>query len=157
MITKTKLFILFLVFANIVAACQTATPLPPITTTTGNNFTLGIGQSATITDAGLTVTLTSVAGDERCPSGMECAASGPVTLKVSVQKGNAAPAEFLLQTFTDANGDSPDFKFEGIQDSVEFDSHIFQVKAVLPYPDSRPNNIKSSEYRVTFVVTGNKV
>ncbi|MBI2332434.1 MAG: hypothetical protein HYU84_09810, partial [Chloroflexi bacterium] len=101
------------------AACLPATPPPPITAVVGEEFTLAPGQTVTIVDTGLTLTLVSVPGDERCPLEIECAETGPVTVALSAQKDAAEPVEFTLQAFTDTDGRVPEGPFEGIQDRVE--------------------------------------
>jgi hypothetical protein len=135
------------------AACQSATLLPIITAETGSEFTLGISQSATLPDTGLTITLEEVTGDERCPSEIECAMSGPVSLTISVQKDSEAPVEFALQTFTSNNGRAPDGPYERIEDRIEYEGDFIQVKSVLPYPAHGFDEIEDSEYRASFLVS----
>ena len=132
-------------------ACQSAPS--PITADLGTEFTLAPQQTATFAESGLTIRLVAVTGDARCPSGVECAISGPVTLQISVQAGASSPTEFLLQTFTDGDGRAPEGPFEGIQDRVEFDGYMIRVVAVLPYPEGFGGKVKAREYRVAFVVT----
>jgi len=140
----------------ILSACQTAaTPRPPFDTISGENFTLAPVQTATVTDAGFAVTLNSVGGDARCPANVECAASGPVSISISVQKNSESPAEFNMQTFTSDDGQAPDFAFEGIQNEVEYEGYKIRIISVLPYPQELEEVIKPSDYRVTFVVLDN--
>lgn len=149
----TTLYILLLL--ALLTACQSATPLPPLTAAPGSKFTLAPEQSASITGTGLTVRLVSVSGDQRCPIGMECVMSGPVTMTISIQKDSASPAKFVLQTFTDNDGSAPKGSFEGIKNRVEYKGYIIQVKEVLPYPAKAVNKIGDSEYRVSFLATAN--
>ena len=139
---------LFLLFPN----CQAAPPPPPITASVNDEFILRPGQSAAILSTNLALRLVAIANDERCPLKIECAMSGPVTLSISIQKGDNEPAEFILQTFTDNDGRAPKISFEGIQDSVDYEGYIIRVKAVLPYLLNRSGEIKDSEYQVSFVV-----
>ena len=141
-----------ILFFLILTSCQAAPPPPPITASVGDEFTLASGQSATITDTDLSVRLIAISNDERCPSEIECAISGPVSLTISIQKGDNEPTEFALQTFTDNDGRTPEGPFEGIQDRVEYEGYIFRIKAVSPYPINRNDTIKDSEYRVSFTV-----
>src|SRR5688572_5939444 len=112
---KAKL-VSFLLFAIcILIACQpAATPSSPGPAPLNTEITLAPGQSAAATGTNLTITFHSVVSDERCPSQMECAASGPVTVSLSVQQGNEVPNDFTLQTFTDLDGRSPNVQFEGV-------------------------------------------
>ena len=142
-----------LLFLVLLTSCQTAPPAPPVTASSSKEFFLRPSQSATILGTDLTLKLLAVSGDERCPLEIECAMSGPVTLTISLQKAKNTPAEFILQTFTDNDGRAPAGPFQGIQDRMDYEGYIFQVKAVLPFPLKRSNEIKSSEYQVYFVVT----
>ncbi len=152
---KTRSLIPFIVLVFTLTACQTAaaTPLPPLTAATGAEFTLAPDQSITITDADITIQLVGVTGDDRCPSQIECAASGPVSISLSVQKGNEDPSNINLQTFTDNNGRAPDFEFENIKNHVVYDEYLIRITSVLPYPATLSTQIESSDYRVTLTVT----
>lgn len=136
----------------LLTSCRAATPPPPITASVNEEFTLRPGQSAAISDSDLTMNLVAVSSDERCPLEIECAASGPVSLSIAIQKGESSPVEFALQTFTDNNGRAPDISFEGIQDRIEFEGYVIQVKSVLPFPIKRSGEIRDSEYQVSFIV-----
>jgi len=147
-----RLAILFLFVVLLLTACAGGTPAP-VSAAPDTEFTLSAGQTATIEGAGLTVQLIGVANDERCPSQIECAASGPVTLTISVQSGPDAPTEFTLQTFTSNDGRSPGGIFQGIQDRVEFGGYLIRVTGVLPYPTTLKDRNKLSGYSLSFVVT----
>ena len=150
---KTNLLITFIVLTTILTACQTATQLPSVTAMQGIEFTLAPDQTATITDTKITIRLIGVAGDERCPSEIECMASGPVSISLSVQQGNGVPTNVNLQTFTDNNGRAPDMQFEGIEDRTIYEGYAIRMVGVLPYPVNLTKKIKDSEYRVNLVVS----
>ena len=150
---KSDLLIIFIVLTTMLTACQTTTPLPPVTTTEGVEFTLAPDQTAMITDTDLTIQLIGVAGDERCPSEIECAASGPVSISLSVQTGDEDPISINLQTFTDNDGRAPEMEFEGIEDRVVYEGYLIRVAGILPYPANLTDKIKDSEYRITLVVS----
>jgi hypothetical protein len=143
--------VVFFILTLVLAACQ-STPAP-VNADLGAEFTLAPEQTATIAASGLTIRLVAVSGDDRCPSGVECYASGPVTLQISVQAGSSSPTEFLMQTFTSYDGRAPEGPFEGIQDRVEFDGYRIRVVTVLPYPHGFGGKVKARDYRVSFVVT----
>ena len=147
-----KFIALFLLVLMTLTACQSAT-LSPITGTLDSEFTLAPDQTVTIENAGLSIRLIGVSDDQRCPSEIECATSGPVSLSIAVQKDSETPVEFAMQTFTSNNGRAPDGPFEGIEDRIEYDGYIIQVKSVLPYPAKSFNEIEDSEYRVSFLMT----
>ena len=136
----------------VLTACQPATPAP-ITGTLDSEFTLAPNQIVTIENTDLSIRLIGIAGDQRCPSEIECAMSGPVSLSIAVQKDSDPAADFALETFTSNNGRAPDGPFEGIADRVEYEGYLIQVKGVLPYPARSADEIQASEYRVSFLVT----
>ncbi len=151
---KTKLPI-SMILITMLLACRTLTPAPlsPVTATKDVEFTLAEDQTATVTDTGLSIRLIGVAGDERCPSEIECAMSGPVSISLSVQKGGGEQVNINLQTFTDNNGRAPGGQFEGIQDRATHEGYLIRVMGVTPYPTKPSSPIKSSEYRVMLIVT----
>ena len=136
----------------LLTACQSATPAP-IIAAIGTEFTLAPDQAVTIENTSLHLRLIGIAGDERCPSEIECAMSGPVSLTISFQKDAESPVEYSLQTFTSNDGRAPEGHFEGIEDNLEYEGFVIQVKSVLPYPAKSADEIKDSEYQVSFIVT----
>ena len=93
----------FIILIAMLMACQTVTPLPAVTTARDAEFTLAPDQTAMIDGTSLTIRLIGVGGDQRCPSEIECAISGPVSISLSVQTGSGDPTSIDLQTFTDNN------------------------------------------------------
>jgi hypothetical protein len=149
---KTQMISFFMLF--ILSACQpAATSSSPVTGTVNTEITLAPGQSAAVTGTNLTVTFDSVAADDRCPSQVECVASGPVTVSLSVQQGDGEPTDFTLQTFTDQNGRSPNVQFEGVTNQVEVGAYRIQITGVTPYPLNSTTKIQPSEYRLSLLVT----
>jgi hypothetical protein len=149
---KTKLISIFLSLVWMLAACQPATSLPQVTAALNNEFTLGTGQSVSVKKTDLTITFHAVLSDERCPREIECAASGPVTISLSVQQDGETPDTVSLQTFTDQDGRAPGGSFEGIEDRIEIGNYFVQIVGVLPYPQNL-SGIKPSDYQATFVIT----
>ena len=150
---KFSLLISFIALSVALSACQTTATPSALTVEVNSEFTLVQAQTATVTNTGLTIRLIGVTGDERCPSEIECAMSGPVSLSLSfqIESGDAVPVN--LQAFTDNNGRTPDFEFEGIADRALFHGYLIRVVEVLPYPVNLETKIKDSEYRVTLIVT----
>ena len=62
----------------------------------GHEFTLAVGQSAVVGDAGLRVTLKGVAQDSRCPVDVQCVWEGDAT--VSVAAAPSPGAQYELHT-----------------------------------------------------------
>lgn len=148
-----KLSALFFILVFLLTACQPATAYPLITAKKGEEFILAPDQTAIITDTGLSIRLVDVTSDERCPSEIECAISGPVSISLSVEINNGSAANINLQTFTSNDGSTPPIQFEGVEDRIVYEGYLIQVTSVLPYPASPEKPIKDSEYRVTLKVT----
>lgn len=152
---KTQFVFLSLFMICLLTACQSAPTTVPSPGPAGLNteVTLAPGQSAKVTGTDLTVTFHSIVSDDRCPSDVECAASGPVTVSLSVQQGDETSNEFTLQTFTDLDGRSPNVQFEGITNRAEVGDYMVQLAGVTPYPTSSTIPIEASGYRVALLIS----
>jgi hypothetical protein len=151
---KPTLIPLLLVMTCILASCQTAaTASSPVIGNVNTEITLAPGQSTTVTGTDLTVTFHSVVSDERCPSEMECVASGPVTVSLSIQQGNGTPTDFTLQTFTDQDGRSPNVQFEGVTNRAEVGKYIIQIARMTPYPANSTTKIEPAMYRMGLLIS----
>jgi len=133
--------------------CGSATAAPVVTATLGKEFTLAPDQTATITATKLTIRLIGVGGDQRCPSEIECAISGPVSVSLSAQIGDQVATNIDLQAFTGDDGRAPDMQFQGIQDRAIYAGYLIRIVGALPYPAKSFNEIKASDYRVSVLVT----
>jgi hypothetical protein len=147
-----KLVLLSVALACMLAACQAANPT--IDTRVNNEFTLARDQSARIRGTDLTITFSSVLSDDRCPIEIECAASGPVTVSLSIQRAGEVPSTVTLETFTDQEGRAPGSQFEGIANSADLGEHTIWLVGVVPYPRNL-SGIKASDYQATLVVIQN--
>ena len=149
-----KLFVFLFPAIILLIACQPMTAAPLIAEQ-DVEFVLAPGGTAAIKDTDLTIKLISILSDERCPTEVECAASGPVQISLSAQNDNGPAAELDLQTFTDNEGRSPATEFEGITDRIVYEGHVIRIVGVLPYPENPSTPIRPDDYRVSFVVTKN--
>jgi hypothetical protein len=149
---RIRSFIVISLSFILLISCITSTP-EAITALANTEFSLSVGQTVSITDAGLSITLFSVSRDERCPREIECAASGPVTINLSIRDKSDVISEKTLQTFTDVTGIAPTMEFEGIKSSVSVDDYQIKIVGVLPYPKDRSSSIEASEYVLTLKVT----
>lgn len=131
-----KLFVFLFPAIILLVACQPMTAAPLIAEQ-DVEFVLAPGGTAAIKDTGLTIRLISILSDDRCPSEVECAASGPVQLSLSAQRDNGPAAELALQTFTDNDGRSPATEIEGITDRIVYEGYLIRIVGVLPYPENR--------------------
>ena len=147
-----KLFLVLFPVTALLFGCQT-TPSEPFTADQGVEFVLAPSGSATIKDTGLAINLISVSSDDRCPSEVECAASGPVRLSLTAQKENGIATELMMQTLTDNDGRSPAMEFDGITDRIVYEGYLIRIVGVLPYPEHPSTAIQQNDYRVSFLVT----
>jgi len=147
-----KRFIVLFPVTALLFACQ-MTPSEPFIADQGVEFVLAPSGSATIKDTGLTINLISIVSDDRCPSEVECAASGPVQLSLVAQKENGTAVDLMMQTFTDNDGCSPVMEFDGITDRIVYEGYLIRIVGVLPYPEDLATSIQQDDYRVSFVVT----
>ena len=149
---KINLLPFILLILSFVSACQ-ATPPSPVAAKVDAEFTLAPDQSAAVEGTDLTITFRSVPGDDRCPSEVECAASGPVDVLLSVQKGGEESRDFNLQTFTDHKGIAPSVPFDGLTNPIEVGGYLIRIAGVTPYPTNPEITIEPSDYRVTLIVS----
>lgn len=139
-------------FFVILTACQSGTP-EPINAIVNTEFTLSEGQKVELRDAGIAITFISLSGDSRCPLGMECAMSGPVTVSLSIRDQSGTESTEVLQTFTDIKGLSPEMEFEGIKDRMTVDGYLIKIISVLPYPEKKTFSIGEPDYELGLKVT----
>jgi hypothetical protein len=112
-----------------------------IQTELGKEFTLAIGQKAVISVEDLSVKLTDIVGDSRCPSGVTCIWAGQVSCVLDItQKGKT------YQDVITASGGASDYG------EATYQNYIVRFR-VDPYPQSG-KTIKKSDYRL--VITINK-
>ena len=151
---NTRRILLLLSMIYVLTACQAgiSQPQPLSPTTLDDEFPLTPGQSAIVANTDLTLTFHAVVSDERCPSEVECAVSGPVTVSLSARQGNGDLTEFTLQTYTDENGRSPNVQFEGITNRAEVGDYLIQIAGVTPYPMDLSTTIEPSEYRLNLMI-----
>ncbi len=149
---KPKIIPFIVLILSLVSACQTAPP-SLIAANLATEFTLAPDESALVEGTDLTITFRAVVGDDRCPSEVECAASGPVDVLLSIQQGDEAPADFNLQAFTDHKGIAPSVPFDGLTNPVEVGGYLVRIVGVTPYPANPENPIDPSAYRVTLLVS----
>lgn len=142
-----------LLFCITACGLTPATPLAPIVADLDTEFTLAPEQSVNINGTDLKITLLRVPGDQRCPLNIECAASGPVSVAISIQSNSGTPQEMDFMTVTDNDGKVPEMEFEGMTTRIEHNGYEVIVKSILPFPQDKIGEIKAEEYRVGLVVT----
>jgi hypothetical protein len=69
-----------------------------LSVTMGQQFSLRVGQAASVAGVSSVVTFRGVRSDSRCPDGVQCVQAGNAEVVLGVATGGAAPAEVLLNT-----------------------------------------------------------
>ena len=149
---KTSTTTVSILLILLLSACKAGTP-ETVAAKTASEFSLSEGQTAEVSDAGISITFISLSGDSRCPLGKECAMSGPVTLSLAIRDQGGTQTTEVLQTFTDILGLAPDMEFEGIKDRTTVDRYLVKIISVLPYPESNTFSIGEPDYQITLKVT----
>jgi hypothetical protein len=109
-------------------------------TVDGRNFTLAIGQSATIVDEKLGIKFLDVTEDSRCPKNVTCIWEGRVTCSLEVTKDGLKESVNLTQPgLTDAAAGQP------------LDGYTARF-TVAPYPEAG-KQIAKSDYRLRMTVS----
>ena len=104
----------------------------------GSDFTLSVGQSASISGEDLKIKFTEVVSDSRCPTGVQCIWQGEVTCLVDLTHSNSVSRKALTQSGGDLSRD-------------EFSDYTISFK-VDPYP-AAGKTIKKGDYRLNLNIT----
>jgi hypothetical protein len=123
------------------ASTRSSTTPPPGEVSLGREFTLSVGQNATVAGEDLGIKFVEVVSDSRCPQGVTCIWAGEVSCLVEVAKGSAGTSRIVL-TQSGADGQT----FRPFLDGYET---MFRVE---PYPVAG-KQIARNEYRLVMTVT----
>jgi hypothetical protein len=104
-------------------------------------FTLAIGDSATLSDAPVTISFDAVSEDSRCPTKVTCVWIGRAVLAITAIV-DGRPAHVTLATVH-----SPERT-----DRATLGRYEIVLDAVQPYPDTPDEPIRREEYRAEFTV-----
>jgi hypothetical protein len=105
----------------------------------GDSFDLGVGESATLKNEGLTVTFNGVDEDSRCPSDVDCFWEGDAEVNVTISKPGYTPLNTVLHTTL-----SPQ--------AASYNGYTVTLNGLAPYPVST-STIDLDDYVATFTVT----
>ena len=64
----------------------------------GEAFSVKVGETVSVTGAGVSVTFTALVSDSRCPVGVQCIQAGRAVISVTVTRPGAASATLTLGT-----------------------------------------------------------
>lgn len=133
---KCGIYILLLVFIAslpfVLSACGGQAGL-------GEEFTLSIGQTVTITGENMAITFVEVSADNRCARDVVCITAGEVVCLMKITKGESSYSIELGQ---------PGLYYDYSQESYGGYEYTFKVE---PYPESG-KVITTDEYRILLTV-----
>ena len=102
-------------------------------------FRIGVGESAKVEGADLTIGFDSVVHDSRCPTSVTCVWEGDAEVSLWAESPGFAIQEFTLNTHPD-----------GVQEVRVFD-YVVQIVSLDPYP-AYPVLIEPEKYALAFHV-----
>jgi hypothetical protein len=101
-------------------------------------MTVGVGETATVSEVGISIRFEGVTGDSRCPIDAVCIQGGDAIVHLDVLPARAGTSEYELHT--------------GNMKPVTHGDVTIALVDLTPYPfSSRP--IQQNEYRATLRVT----
>jgi hypothetical protein len=129
---------IFCLFILLLALCIGCTAEHVVKAELGQEFSLRIGQTAQIENEQLSIQFRSVAGDSRCPRGVQCFWAGEVKCDVTVTYQGASSNITLTQS--------------GANQSSEATYKDYRlIYSVEPYPEA-PKQIAAEDYRLNLTV-----
>lgn len=108
----------------------------------GQEFTLYLGQTATIAGENLEIRFAEVISDSRCPQGVQCIWAGEASCLTYVTRTNTSSAPYKLVLVQSGASDSAEQSFDG---------HVVKFR-LNPYPVAGTTTPKS-EKRLAMTVT----
>jgi len=134
---KRALVILMILIAGLViAGCGSGTG----TVAPGEEFSLKIGESASIRGEDLEITFLEVLEDSRCPKNVECIWAGRAKSLIELKTGDSAERVEL----SEPGLTEPPNSLTYLDYSITF--------MLLPYPEE-PDKIEDDEYRLLLTVS----
>ena len=132
-------FVILLSFL-LVAGCTT--PASQVTANLGEQFSIAVGQSASISGEELKIKFVEVVADSRCPTGATCVWQGEVTCLVEITYFKSLHRKALTQPGLTGESSQSEFNDYELTFSVE------------PYPEVG-QDIRDSDYRLRLKVDKN--
>lgn len=121
-----------ILLAVLIVGCDSSTT-SPTAVNLGKRFQLGYGQSATLSQTGLTVTFKSLGEDSRCPEGCCCIWAGNARVIISV-----AGMDTSLNSYLEPK-------------EISYLEYRIKLLAVQPYPKLN-EHINSQSYNIILII-----
>lgn len=138
MLKKGHFFLIAAILALLLTGC--AGVQGDVTASLDKEFTLAIGQTASIRSEGIQIRFKDVVGDSRCPKGVTCVWQGEVSCALQMTVGGVA--EDIV------------WKQPGLTDEhsrINYKGYLFAFE-VEPYPEAG-KDISKNEYRMKMTVS----
>ena len=120
----------------------TTVGLDTVSAVVGTSFDLKLGQSARIGSTGVTVTLSELREDSRCPVGTQCVSAGNAQIAVNTRTTNGGTGQAVLNLT--ANTQFPS--------TATLNGITLRFQALTPSPQAN-TTIARSTYVATFTAT----
>ncbi len=133
------LFAAFIVVSSACASGSTASDVPEITP--GEPFRLRVSEEMRLSSEDLTVRFSSVTGDSRCPTGVQCFWEGDAAVEVRLAQGED---ETSVTVHTNGGRDYP-------REAEAFGCTL-RLESLDPYPSAK-RKIAAEDYVATLVLT----
>lgn len=123
-------------------ACSPGTPGPSaeVKASLGQEFTLPVGQTASITGEGLSLKFDTVTTDSRCPTGVTCIWAGEAKCQMLITFNNSTSTVIYTES-GGTNGYSQDF----------FNNYKIKFR-LMPYPEAG-KQIAISDYKLLMTIS----
>jgi len=106
----------------------------------GEEFTLAVGEKATLEAVGATVRFVGVPADSRCPSQVECVWAGDGAVVLAIRPLVSGEAEDTLHTHPDGKR------------AVALSRYELTLLQLDPYPEAAFGKIPPEDYRATLAL-----
>lgn len=139
-LTVIVFLVILLIFSLMVSSCAVAGGGGDITASLGQEFTLPVGEKASIEDEELTIKFVEVLGDSRCPAGVQCIQAGEAQCQLRFTYVGSPADMTIVQP---GGGD------------VSATDYFIMYKIVFklePYPQAG-QQIAASDYKLVMTVT----
>ena len=126
------------------AACGDGASEEEVAVVVGDEFRVGVGETAVLTNGALTITFDSVLEDSRCPTNVDCFWEGQarVLVQVKLDEAEAMALEFNTNSAPDMN-----------QQSLTAGEYVVALQSLAPYPQEPDTPIEPEDYVATLLVT----
>ena len=127
--------------AMLVGVASCGSPLPAGTSPiqSARPFELRLGATGVLPSDDFSVTFTSLVGDSRCPTGVQCIWAGDGVIEVRLSTGSSNPELVRLHTMPE------------LGDNASHHGYRVQLTALAPYPREGAQT-PASDYRATLIV-----